>query len=1166
MTQSMTRPTQIHIPENNGADTLQRRAANPASSAWVGASAGTGKTKVLTDRVLRLLLPRPDGTPGTPPHKILCLTYTKAAAGEMALRISATLGKWAVLPDEALDEALAALLGHEPGQAVHDAARRLFAGVVDAPGGLKILTIHSFCKSVLSRFPVEAGVLPGFRLLADGEADILFSHALESVLRRAEEEKTGPLAESLNDLATAQDETTLRSTLRALCAERHQLTDALTRYFGVEGIYTALCHELGHEPGQRPADIMDMTCRDGAFDGPGLRAAALALGKLKGVEALKTAAHLATWCAAPEGSRTGHFADHERVFFTHEGQPRKRIYPKEIERNQPDIARILDAEAARVGTAREALRAARCAMMTRALLHLGCAVLDGYDTLKAGRGALDYEDLVLRTLGLLDGKSANMTRAAMIPWVMYKLDQGLDHILIDEAQDTNPEQWRIIEALADDFFSGVGARDDLPRTLFTVGDEKQSIFSFQRAAPDRFAAMRRAFSEKIRGAGARMDSVALDVSFRSTPSVLRLVDGVFADPQTRAGLGSEGEIHHRAHRAGQAGVAELWPLYTPPDKDTENEDPWAPPLTLRDAPTGAARAAEGVATQIRDWLDRGENLPSHNRPVEPGDILILVRTRTRFVGQLVRALKVRGIPVTGVDRMVLTDQIAVEDLLAASRFALLPEDDLTLACLLKSPLIGWNEEALYDLAQGRSGSLWDALKEKESNKSIDSPLLSWLRGLIRRAGQDRPYEFLARILQEPCPADPQGSGLRAIRARLGEDVADPLDELLNAALSHENVEIPSLQGFVHWIERDAPEIKRELDEARGRVRIMTVHGSKGLQAPIVILPDTVRTNPARRNRILWPDKSDLPVPVWSARKDDDPAPYRCAMERIVAREEEEYRRLLYVALTRAEDRLYITGYRGARAPSADGWYDMVARGFESLPDAEKEEREDGMILRLTNPQTAPPDRLPRPRDEEEEEAAAPDWLFTPPPPEPDPPRPLVPTRPSGVEPAAASPLSPGDAYRFQRGILTHRLLQLLPDLAQNAQEEACQTYLERQKGDLPDSVCRDIAREVLAILRHPDHAALFGPGSMAEVPVTGLVGGRIISGQIDRLLVTPQEIRIIDFKTNRPPPLDERDIPKIYRDQMRAYRDALTLVWPDRPIRCALLWTDGPRIMEVRTF
>lgn len=1163
----MTRPIEGQIPETSrpsGADERQRRAADPALSAWVGASAGTGKTKVLTDRVLRLLLPRPDGSPGTPPHRILCLTYTKAAAGEMALRISGTLGKWAVLPDRALNEALRALLGHDPSQVVHDAARRLFAGVVDAPGGLKILTIHSFCKSVLSRFPLEAGVLPGFRILAEGESDILFSEALESVLQAAESQVTGPLAESLDDLAAAQTESALRANLRALCAERLQLNEALARHFGIEGVYTALCRDLGHDPGQRPADILGLACRDAAFNGPGLCAAAAALGRIKGVTATKTSAHLAAWCAAPEGSRVGHFADHEHVFFTHEGAPRQKIYPKEIERNQPDIAEILDAEAARIGQVRDALRAARCAAMTRALLHLGCAVLDAYESLKSRRGALDYEDLVLRTLGLLDGKSAKLTRAAMIPWVMYKLDQGLDHILIDEAQDTNPEQWRIIEALADDFFSGSGARADLTRTLFTVGDEKQSIFSFQRAAPDRFSAMRAAFSEKITASGARMDSVALDLSFRSTPSVLRLVDAVFSDPQARAGLGSEAEIHHRAHRAGQAGAAELWPLYTPPDKDTENESPWTPPLSLRDAPTGAARAAEGVAGCIRNWLDCGEILPSHNRPVQPGDILILVRTRTRFVGQLVRALKTRDIPVTGVDRMILTDQIAVEDLLAAGRFALLPEDDLTLACLLKSPLGGWDEEALYPLAHGRTGSLWDALKEKESKKSEGSSLLTWLRALIRRAGQDRPYEFFARILQEPCPADSNGSGLRAIRARLGEDVIDPIDELLNAALAYENVEIPSLEGFIHWIERDAPEIKREMDEARGRVRIMTVHGSKGLQAPIVILPDTVRGSGARRNRILWPDKSGLSVPVWSAQKDDDPAPYRAAMERILAREDEEYRRLLYVALTRAEDRLYVTGYRGPRTPSADGWYDLVARGFNALPDTEKEEGERGAVLNIKNPQTAPPDRLPKPRSDEPE-MTAPPWLRTPPPPEPDPPRPLVPTRPSGVEPAAISPLAPGDAHRFRRGILTHRLLQLLPDLAQNAQEEACFVYLERQKGDLPETVCQTIAREVLAILRHPDYAALFGPGSMAEVPVTGLVDGRIISGQIDRLLVTPQDIRIVDFKTNRPPPLDERDIPKIYRDQMRAYRDALSLIWPGRPVRCALLWTDGPRIMDIYT-
>lgn len=1168
VTQPVTRRDPVQIPEMNesvgsGADAAQRRAADPGASAWVGASAGTGKTKVLTDRVMRLLLPRSDGSPGTPPHKILCLTYTKAAAGEMSLRISAVLGRWAVMDDPALEGALAALTGQAPTPVMRAAARQLFARVVDAPGGLKIMTLHSFCKSVLSRFPLEAGILPGFRVLADGEADLLFSESLESVLREADGAPTSPLGAALSYLAGVQDEGLLRASLRGLCAERLQLRTALTRHFGVEGVYTALCAHLGHDPVQTPDTLLEDACREAAFDLEGLRAAAAVLGRVKGVKAAQTAARLAAWCAAGDGSRAGHFADHEDVFFTHDGVLRKQIYPKEIERTQPDIARILDVEAARLERVREAVRAARCAGATRALLHLGVAVLEAYEAAKVRCAALDYEDLILRTLGLLDGAGMGLSRAQMVPWVMYKLDQGLDHILIDEAQDTNPEQWRIVEALADDFFSGSGAREEVVRTLFTVGDEKQSIYSFQRAAPDRFAAMRALFSEKIAEAGARMEQVALDMSFRSTSAVLDLVDAVFDDPEARKGLGAQNDsIHHRAHRVGQAGLVRLWPVFASPDKEIEADDPWSPPVTVRDGLTGAARAAAFVASEIAGWIEGGALLASHNRSVQAGDILILVRTRTAFVNQLVRALKTRGVPVTGVDRMILTDQLAVQDLLAVAQFALLPEDDLTLACVLKSPLIGLDEEGLYNLAQGRSGRLWEALQEKESNKPNESPVLAWLRDVIRRVGSARPYEFFTSVLHTPCPADPQGSGLRAIRGRLGEDVLDPLDELLNACLAYENVEIPSVQGFVHWIARDAPEIKRELEEAQGRVRIMTVHGSKGLQAPLVILPDTLRAGAPKRGRILWPDKSGLPVPVWSARREDDPAPYRAAADRIAAREEEEYRRLLYVALTRAEDRLYVTGFRGTRAASGEGWYDLISRGFERLQNVEFEETSEGIIQTYATPQTAAPDRSPK-QIVAEALTPLPQWLFGPPEPEPDPPRPLVPTRPSDIEPAAASPLAAGDPHRFRRGILTHRLLQFLPDLGCEAREHAAFTYLERQGGDLPETIRGGIAREVLAILNDPAYADLFGPGSMAEVPVTGLVGGRIVSAQIDRLVVTPSGIQVVDFKTNRPPPQDEKDIPQIYRAQMRAYRDALCLVWPDRPVRCFLLWTDGPRMMEV---
>lgn len=1160
------------IPDPNRA---QRRAADPEASVWVGASAGAGKTKVLTDRVLRLLLPRADGTPGTAPEKILCLTFTKAAASEMALRIGRALGRWAILPDPELSAALESLLGRTPTPEECAAARQLFARIVDLPGGLRIMTIHSFCKSILSRFPLEAGLHPGFEVAEEGESRRMLETAIGKTLTRAGQETGGPLAVALDMLAAELTEDQFRALLAALCQERHQLTQLTTRYWGAEGLYTETCRLLDIPPGIDGPTLIRMACANDAFDEAVLRRAGQALVHGGGKKDTERAQVIFAWCDAPEPDRPALFEHYRRAFFTAKDEILKSYAVKAAQVHDPECDPVLRQEAERLAAVQERVKAAECAVLTRSLLVLGLAVLEEYQELKNRRGTLDYDDLIMRTLDLLQGRSMRMSPEAVTPWIMYKLDQGIDHVLIDEAQDTNPEQWDIVTALCAEFFSGDGARTDIgPRTIFSVGDRKQSIFSFQRAAPDRFARMQAHFSTLARAASQRWEDVDMAISFRSGESVLRLVDAVFADAAARAGVSDPPTAHH-SYRKGQAALAEIWPVFETPDR-TEGDDPWAMPTQTRDQGSGAAQLANHIAQKIRFWLDSGEILPSQDRPVRAGDIMILMRTRTAFVGQLVRALKLRDVPVSGVDRMVLTDQLAVQDLLALAAFALLPEDDLSLACILKSPLIGFDEEMLFAFSYGRgAASLWASLREKAGDK--ERPVIDYLKTLIARAGSQSPYEFFAAILQEPCPADAQGgSGFRAIRARLGDEVLDPIDEFLNAALEYERGAPGSLQGFVQKLSRPGAGIKRQMEDSADCVRIMTVHGAKGLQAPIVILPDTLRVPAARRTaRLLWPDRTGLPVPLWVPRGDLAPARYRTAFATVQARDDEEYRRLLYVALTRAEDRLYICGHRGRTAPIAESWYNYVDAAFAGLEDVEfiqnhednshEEENSENKIRRISNPQTAAPDGAKTKSCESPIEMGDISWLHNPPPPEPSPPRPLTPSRPAEAEPAALSPLAETDGYRFRRGILTHRLLELLPELDAPDRAEAAHGFLERQGADIPEKIRMEILKETLAILENPDFAPLFGPGALAEVPVTGLLAdGRLVSGQIDRLLVTDTEIWIIDYKTNRPPPEDAKDVPSAYRAQLRAYRDTLARIWPDHAIRAFLLWTDGPRMMEIR--
>lgn len=1175
-TQNMVHPehhTGSSEPDLNRApdpNVLQRRASAPFSSVWVGASAGTGKTKVLTDRVLRLLLPREDGSPGTAAHRILCLTFTKAGASEMALRINRILGRWAVLP---LDEPenhenpanspdgktlcgeLQTLLGRSPGDAEIAAARRLFAEVIDTPGGLNIMTIHSFCQSVLGRFPLEAGLVPGFGIAEERQAKALLEEACRQVFAVAIADKASVLYGALGRVASDIHENGFRQLVQALVAERRQLQHLLRRHFGTEGLYTETCRALEIPAGQSPDTVLAAHCTDNALDKESLSRMARILGESDKKTDMQAAKGLSRWLYADFDTRVTLFSAYASVFLTQKGELRKKAASKAVTDAHHDIENIFQQEGERIQNVLEAQKKVHCACLTHDLFALGEAVLNRYDSLKTEQGVLDFDDLIFETLDLLKG-CVDTANASGGQWVQYKLDQGLEHILVDEAQDTNPEQWAIIEALCDEFFAGRSA-EERERTIFSVGDEKQSIYGFQRASPEEFARMHAYFATQVTQAGARWETVKLNISFRSVKSVLAAVDSVFK-PVSAFG-GTDGEpVRHHSFRRGQAGLVELWPLFE--DDEASQEDLWTPPLQAQDKTTGAARLAAHIAGTVRKWLDDREMLPSRGRPIRPGDIMVLVRTRTAFTYQLTRALKAQGVPVGGVDRIVLNDQIAVQDMLACASFALLPEDDLTLACLLKSPLIGLSEEALYDLAHGRSSSLWEHVKAQAAPVVRD-----YLAMLIEEGRRSTPYDFLSMILQRPCPAESK-SGLRAVKTRLGEDALEVLDELLNSALEFERNHMPLLQLFLQWQKEGGGDIKREDEDGADHMRILTVHGSKGLQAPVVILPDTTSSPGQGRGnrpgeRILWPDKTGLDIPLWSPRTEYDYTMYSRAAEALRARDIAEYDRLLYVAMTRAEDRLYIGGALKSKELQDGCWYDRIRIGLERLPEIE---HLDSGGLRLGNPQLHDPDRPDVKPDTQSMPATLPAWLDKTAPPEQALQAALAPSRLEDASDSALSPLKSADDFRFRRGNLTHKLLEILPDLPFETRLQATNRFLSRNAPDLDETLRADIAAETLALLDHPEFAPLFGPESLAEAPVAGfLPDGTPVRGQVDRLLIGSDDIWIIDYKTNRPPPKTPEEVPQIYRAQLESYAVILSRIYPGRTLHAGLLWTDGPCLMPI---
>ena len=1147
----------------------QREATQPGRSAWVEANAGTGKTKVLTDRVARLLLT------GARPERILCLTFTKAAAAEMRNRLATQLGRWALIGERELDEAIEKLIARPPEQEERLLARRLFARVLDAPGGINILTIHAFCQALLKRFPLEAGVAPGFDVLDEGEAQTLLKQAeSEQMEALASDDAPPKLRAALDSVARKVSIGEYTELMKKLLGERAWLLARIGDEDGLVRERARLAGELGVGPEDSPGAILSGACADAAFDAKLIRAAAAALAQGSPTDTARSAVILA-WLDDAETRHAGWDA-YCKAFFTKEGQILARLATKAAETAMPGVAAVLRTEAERVKAIIDRANGAELVERTMALLRLGVDIVERYGRAKRRRGALDYDDLIVAARGLLE-------TAGSAAWVLYKLDGGIDHVLVDEAQDTNPDQWEVIRRLTDEFFV-VGSDDERIRTVFAVGDTKQSIFGFQRADPRKLAEMHDWFAgrsrDKYRAPGEherQLKRVGLTVSFRSTAAVLDAVDWVFGTEAARKGVvPQDGEVWHRPSRIGQPGRVELWPLIAAEDGSADTTDLEAKPDTMA-APHD--RLARLIAAHMKGLIGR-ERRASTGELLNAGHFMVLVRRRNALVRALVKELKRAEIEVAGVDRLALGEELAIQDLLSLARFVLLPQDDLNLACLLKSPLIGLGEEALFELAHGRQGHLWRALRER-ADDLVYADAYRKLSGWLKSADFTTPFDFFAEAL------GPEGGRVRLLE-RLGKEAGDPIDELLSRALQYQHVEPGSLQGFLRWFEAGGGEIKRDLDQnRRHEVRILTVHAAKGLQAPIVYLPDTTRV-PTAVERLLVADDGE--ARLWLPRTDDANQAARDWRARAKERALEEQNRLLYVAMTRAEDRLYVAGHVGSKKPDAGCWYERVAGGlkasiiadmpahttrlraaehtFDFAQDIGREGWQgDGYVL-VGDGEIAQPKQGALALSVATE---LPKWSRARAPAEPEPPTPLAPSQPLpdelAAEPRALSPLAADDGLRWKRGLLLHELLQHLPALPATERAAAARRFLGQAGHGLSAEQVDVWTAEALAVTEAPDHAALFAPGSRAEVSLIGTVttprGSFTVSGQIDRLAVSETEILIVDYKTNRPPPERTADVPLAYRRQLALYRALLSRLYPGRRIRAFLLWTAALRLMEV---
>ena len=1124
----VTAEKRSRLPQLKGA---QAEASAPDIHVWLSASAGTGKTQVLSARVFRLLLR------GVAPESILCLTFTKAGAAEMAHRVNERLAAWVRLPETELSNDLEAL-GERTSPALRARARTLFARILDAPGGgLRVQTIHGFCQSLLAAFPLEAGLAPGFRPLEAREEAGIAREALATLLQEADQQGRTSVIHAIGALSLRLGEGGAEAFLLE-CARAPVALEALPT-----GIKPWLRRALDLPNGDIVAAISAgcAALDQNAIDRIG--SANRSWDTIKGAAAAET---VTRWLAADDALRGEMLKDLADVVLTAAREPRK--VSKKLIAADPDyeeLASALGNDCLRLMSLDA--RLAYADLLADAL-SVGREYARAYADAKRRIGAVDFDDLIRTTVELLE-------QPGIGEWVRYKLDQVTEHVLIDEAQDTNVNQWRIVKAIADEFFVGRGSYAPSTRTLFTVGDHKQAIFGFQGTDPINFAAAEQHYDRLAASAlgdadlpeadrGLPFSRLSLTHSFRSTEPVLQFVDAAVS-AIGEPGLGMVGDFASHASEVPGPGAVTLWPPVVEGEGNPDEDEGWVDDATRK--------LAGQIAAEVKRWLAEGLMLESKDRALRPEDVMILVKRRGDLAALIVARLYSEGVPVAGVDRLRLNSPLGIQDLLAAIRFVLQPNDDLSLASLLVSPLIGWSQEQLLAAAPRQSGSLWRHL-----GLTLNEANLAPLRAMLARADLVTPYQFLEELLSGPL------DGRRKMLRRLGPEARDPIDELLAAALAFERTTTPSLQRFLDWFDRGDVDIVRDPSAPLDAVRVMTVHGAKGLQAPLVILADaTVDPGAAPRSSLRWvPEPGAQPIPILLPRADESGGPLDQVVEAEAKRALQEHWRLFYVAATRAEERLVITGSLGPRArgvPPATSWYAVSSFAIDALgvaPDTQRREFKGNRPLYPVKAERKSEAKLAS-------TTALPEWARRPAPPELRPSRPLA---PSSIGEDRVSDPAYGEAMRAaaERGRLVHALFERLPAVAPSDRPDAADRWL-RRVGDVADRGERErLAATVLNVLNDPSFSKLFGPSSLAEAPIAATIeGGFVVSGKVDRLLIEDDRVSVIDFKTGRAVPNYLDDIPRYHLRQMAAYVEALEIVFPKRQVDAALLYTGGPKLFRL---
>ena len=1123
----------------------QKIASNPNYSVWVSASAGTGKTTVLVNRLLRLFLNDVE------PSKVLCLTYTNAGAIEMQNRIYKKARDWATISDDDLIKELKNLSDTPENNTDIDnlflKARKLFSKLIDNPVPLKIYTIHAFCQSILKRFPIEAGITPHFKIIEDSEVKTLLNEAYQKFVHTLKNDKNIDyidVFESFNYLMNNTSESEFDNLIETIIDGREHFFELCLKYKTKAKILETLKNKIFKNFSYPIESFIDdtMLFKANVLD----HIPSGFIDKLKQIlsvdDGKKSIARLnLIGSFLAENDTEKKFDIYKHIFLNSDDSiPANGILNKKSIMADMKFPDNVSRETIRIREAVEFINSVEIFKTTSSVLDIGLTLNDIYEKLKKKRGVMDFTDLITTVKKLF-------ARDSISSWILYKLDGGISHVLIDEAQDTSPIQWEIVDKLTSEFFT-TGSDKKNVKSLFSVGDRKQSIFSFQGANIKLFEKYKNYFKERIEFENYPFYDLPLNRSFRSCENILNTVDDVIKN--SSGVLLPNEDITHIPNRKDSSGLVEVLPLVKRIEDKTSKC--FKPPVENINVFNTEVEMANVLATKIRYLLDNeyisdpkkdSDDTKKFIRKIEPKDIMILVKKRN-LADSITKALLAKNIPLAGRDKLSLSDNIAVEDLISLLKFVLFNYDDLSLAEVLKSPLYNLTDDDLFDLCFNRKDeTLFSRLSESEKYKDITNDL----KYLIDFSKTALPFEFFDYVLKVQ-------NKRKNFISRLGVEVVDVLNGFLSQCLSYDNLKLgKSLSDFYEWFSLNDVEIKRNMEQVNNTVRIMTVHSSKGLEAPVVFLYNANEVLSSSRDRILWSE--DFPMYKTSNFKTSGKI-FSDMLDTENTANQEEFYRLLYVAMTRARDRLYVIGSEN-NSKNARTWYSCIKESLLSNPKHRIEkntninfapdvftdddfvilgENDTGEISKTETVISKNFETLPEFFNEKVDDIP-----------------------PYNIDIVPTSPLSQNDENNTEnalsRGTIIHKLLEYISKFNGDDIEKFIDFYLSKTKIEDKDF----IKNNILKLYNNSEYNFIFKNKNLSETEIITSENNISKILRVDKIVFNNDEIWIIDYKTDK----QTESVPSAYKKQLDKYKTAIAKIYPDKKIHTAILWINDLKLSEI---